>query len=92
MAKKLVELPRPVNEPCKATIAVFRAMLAKAEAGEVDGLALVVSYGVSPEDGKGCFGTVYVSNAQRDALGFLGSVRILEHRIMQGIHIPERDT
>lgn len=91
MAKVTKLPPPPGNDPCPDVVAVFKAMLARAEKGEIDGLALVISYGTSPEDGRGTFGTVYVANAQKDGLGFLGSLRLLEHRVMQGIYIPERD-
>ena len=90
MAKKTLTMLPPIEKkPCPAVIAAFRAMLEKAEAGEIDGLALCICYPPSAEDGKGTFGSLFIGNPTEDILGFLGIMRVLEARIMSHVDAPE---
>jgi len=91
MAKKLTMLPPPKNPPCPVVIAFLKDLLTRAESGEVNGLAVVASMPRDEEDGKATFSTFFTANPNRDLLGFLGSVRILEARVLHKIYVPERD-
>lgn len=91
MARKLVELPKVEKQPCPATIALCQQLLARAEAGELAGIAVICCYTPSPENPVGTFGTAIVADVNKDMIGFLGMVEVLKARIIAGIDIPERD-
>lgn len=94
---KLTRLPPPPPppstkpEPCEICVRVLEGMLAKAKAGEIDGLAMAVSYPRSEEDPKGAFASILVPNASDDTLGFLGIVSVLQARLLASVDVPERD-
>lgn len=76
-------LPPPAEKPCPAVISVLQAMLDKAKAGELNGLAMVMAF-----PGSG-FGSVFVLNPAQDAATFLGMLDVLKARILAGVAIPE---
>lgn len=91
MAKKLTSIAPVKNQPSPEVVKLMRHLLEKAESGEINGIAMVASYAGSAEDPRGTFSNAYVGDPNRDMLGFLGSLAILEERILRGVYVPERD-
>lgn len=83
--------PKESRGPNSQVVAILKALLEKAEAGTLDGIAAIVTYPPTQGEPAVCFGSVFAINPDNDLLGFLGMAEVLKTRIVSQIEIPERD-